>query len=147
MVFALAAIVAGVSVVLARELSRPARWVLHRGRACYVVITRPDSSAARPPDLVQRRITASRPNELWVVDFTYVPTWSGMGFTAFVADAFDGGQSSIRVAVLPMSGLYSRAYISTDEAALCPVWRIISWCVAPSRNARVTKPALRECAP
>ena len=40
------------------------------------------------PDLVGRDFTASRPNELWVVDFTYVPTWSGMAFTAFVSDVF-----------------------------------------------------------
>jgi putative transposase len=50
--------------------------------------TRPDSGATRPPDLVQRRFRASRPNELWVVDFTYVPTWSGMAFSAFVTDVF-----------------------------------------------------------
>jgi putative transposase len=50
--------------------------------------TRPDPAAVRPPDLVQRRFAASRPNELWIVDFTYVPTWSGMAFTAFVTDVF-----------------------------------------------------------
>ncbi len=50
--------------------------------------TRRDPSAARPADLVQRQFRASRPNELWVVDFTYVPTWSGMAFTAFVTDVF-----------------------------------------------------------
>lgn len=50
--------------------------------------TRPDESAVRPPDHVQRCFTAERPNQLWVVDFTYVPTWSGMGFTAFVTDVF-----------------------------------------------------------
>jgi putative transposase len=44
--------------------------------------------AARPPDLVHRDFTASRPNQLWLVDFTYVPTWSGMRFTAFVSDAY-----------------------------------------------------------
>ena len=48
--------------------------------------TRADLSAARPPDLVQRQFRASRPNQLWVVDFTYVPTWSGMAFSAFVND-------------------------------------------------------------
>ena len=38
---------------------------------------------------MQRDVHArSRPNELWVVDFTYVPTWSGMAFTAFVTDVF-----------------------------------------------------------
>ncbi len=49
--------------------------------------TRPDTSLViRPPDLVGRTFKASKPNELWVVDFTYVPTWSGMAFTAFVTD-------------------------------------------------------------
>jgi putative transposase len=50
--------------------------------------TRADASAARPPDLVKREFRASRPNQLWVVDFTYVPTWSGMAFSAFVTDVF-----------------------------------------------------------
>jgi len=48
--------------------------------------TVPDSAAARPPDLVERDFTASALNRLWVVDFTYVPTWAGMAFTAFVTD-------------------------------------------------------------
>jgi putative transposase len=52
------------------------------------VTTRPDPAAARPADLVQRNFRASRPNELWVVDFTYVATWSGMAFSAFVSDVF-----------------------------------------------------------
>ena len=37
---------------------------------------------------MKREFHAERPNELWVVDFTYVPTWSGMAFTAFVTDVF-----------------------------------------------------------
>jgi putative transposase len=57
-----------------------------RGRR--FVTTTPDSSAARPPDLVKREFSATEPNRLWVVDFTYVPTWSGMAFTAFVSDVF-----------------------------------------------------------
>ena len=48
--------------------------------------TVPDSTAPRPPDLVNRDFHAEAPNRLWVVDFTYVPTWSGMAFTAFVSD-------------------------------------------------------------
>ena len=52
------------------------------------VTTCPDPAAARPPDLVGRNFTASRPNELWVVDFTYVPTWSGTVFSAFVSDVY-----------------------------------------------------------
>jgi putative transposase len=50
--------------------------------------TRPDAAATRPADHVQRRFTAQRPNQLWVVDFTYVPTWSGTAFTAFVTDVY-----------------------------------------------------------
>jgi len=52
------------------------------------VTTRPDTAASRPPDLVNRDFSAVRPNALWLVDFTYVATWAGMAFTAFVADAF-----------------------------------------------------------
>ncbi|WP_304052032.1 IS3 family transposase, partial [Jatrophihabitans endophyticus] len=57
-----------------------------RGRR--FVTTKPDPSAARPPDLVKRNFSATQPNRLWVVDFTYVPTWSGTAFTAFVSDVF-----------------------------------------------------------
>jgi len=57
-----------------------------RGRP--TVTTRADRAAARPPDLVDRDFTAARPNQLWVVDFTYVPTWSGTVFTAFVSDVY-----------------------------------------------------------
>lgn len=45
-----------------------------------------DTAAARPVDLVDRNFTALGPNRLWCADFTYVPTWSGMVYTAFVFD-------------------------------------------------------------
>ena len=50
--------------------------------------TRADPAALRPADRVNRQFSAPRPNLLWLVDFTYVSTWSGMGFTAFVSGAF-----------------------------------------------------------
>jgi len=59
---------------------------IRRGRR--FVTTRPDPAAARPPDLVNRNFHAERPNAVWVVDFTHVPTWSGTAFTAFVSDVF-----------------------------------------------------------
>ena len=59
---------------------------IRRGK--QFITTRPDESALRPADHVQRQFRADRPNELWVVDFTYVPTWSGMAFTAFVTDVY-----------------------------------------------------------
>jgi putative transposase len=47
-----------------------------------------DNRVERPLDLVQRDFTATRPNELWVADLTYVATWSGFVFVAFVIDVF-----------------------------------------------------------
>ncbi len=43
-----------------------------------------DESAARPADLVDRDFTAERPNQLWVADLTYVATWTGFVYVAFV---------------------------------------------------------------
>jgi putative transposase len=57
-----------------------------RGRKCKTTI--PDESAARPADLVNRDFTASRPNQLWVSDLTYVATWRGFVYVAFVIDVF-----------------------------------------------------------
>ena len=58
-----------------------------RGRA-WVTTTHPDTAASRPPDLVARHFSATRPNQLWVSDFTYVATWSGFVYVAFVIDVF-----------------------------------------------------------
>ena len=58
-----------------------------RGRA-FTVTTVADSAVARPPDLVARQFTAMRPNQLWVADLTYVATWRGFVYVAFVIDVF-----------------------------------------------------------
>ena len=58
-----------------------------RGRA-WVTTTHPEMDRPRPPDLVDRNFTATRPNQLWVSDFTYVATWRGFVYVAFVIDAF-----------------------------------------------------------
>jgi putative transposase len=42
----------------------------------------------KPQDRVQRRFVASRPDELWVADFTFVATWTGFVYVAFVIDVF-----------------------------------------------------------
>jgi putative transposase len=47
-----------------------------------------DMKAPRPLDLVNREFTASAPNQLWVADFTYVATWKGFVYVAFVIDVF-----------------------------------------------------------
>lgn len=57
-----------------------------RGKAKRTTI--PDGTADRPTDLVERDCTAPAPNRLWVADFTYVATWTGVVYVAFVIDAF-----------------------------------------------------------
>ena len=57
-----------------------------RGRRFKTTIA--DSSSPRPADLVERNFTVSRPNALWVADLTYVATWAGFAYVAFVIDAF-----------------------------------------------------------
>lgn len=47
-----------------------------------------DDVAAKPADLVQRDFAASQPNQLWVADITYMTTWSGFVYAAFVLDVF-----------------------------------------------------------
>lgn len=53
-----------------------------RGKA--VRTTRPDPAAPCPLDRVNRQFAAQRPNQLWVSDFTYVSTWQGFVYVAFV---------------------------------------------------------------
>jgi transposase InsO family protein len=50
--------------------------------------TKPDPQAARRPDLVQRDFDVDAPNRLWVADLTYLRSWEGLGFFAFVLDAY-----------------------------------------------------------
>ena len=57
-------------------------------RTKRVRTTRADPVAARHPDLVKRRFRADAPNQLWVTDLTYVPTWAGVAYVCFIVDAF-----------------------------------------------------------
>ena len=50
--------------------------------------TTPDTAAPCPLDRVHRAFEADRPNQLWVSDFTYVSTWQGFVYVAFVIDVF-----------------------------------------------------------
>lgn len=58
-----------------------------RGRA-FKITTVAGETALRPPDLVNREFKAARPNQLWVADITYVATWVGFVYVAFVIDVF-----------------------------------------------------------
>jgi putative transposase len=55
-----------------------------RGRRKRTTVS--DPAAERPSDLVERTFAASAPNQLWVADITYVATWSGFAYVAFVTD-------------------------------------------------------------
>ena len=57
-------------------------------RRAWKITTQSDPAAGRPADLVDRQFTATRPNQLWVADFTYVATWRGFVYVAFVIDVF-----------------------------------------------------------
>ena len=57
-----------------------------------------DPAGERPSDLVERAFAASAPNQLWVADITYVATWSGFAYVAFVTDVFSRAIVGWRVA-------------------------------------------------
>lgn len=57
-------------------------------RGKHLRTTKADPAAARHPDLVGRKFTASAPNQLWVTDLTYVPTWAGVAYVCFIVDAY-----------------------------------------------------------
>ncbi len=57
-----------------------------RGKKARTTIV--DEAAIRPADLVERDFTATHPNQLWVADLTYVATWAGFVYVAFVIDVF-----------------------------------------------------------
>jgi putative transposase len=59
---------------------------IRRGRKIRTTVR--DSGHERATDLLQRDFTASRPNQRWVADFTYVASWSGIVYVAFVVDVF-----------------------------------------------------------
>jgi putative transposase len=59
---------------------------VRRGKAVRTTVS--DPKAPCPLDLVNRQFRAERPNRLWVSDFTYVSTWQGWVYVAFVVDVF-----------------------------------------------------------
>jgi putative transposase len=57
-------------------------------RRRWITTTERDAAAKAAPDLVQRKFSATAPNQLWVADITYVPTWEGFLFLAVVLDVW-----------------------------------------------------------
>ena len=85
-----------------------------RSRA-FRTTTTPGDVAERPLDLVDRDFRASRPNQLWVSDLTYVATWRGFVYVAFVIDAFARRIVGWRVS----SSLRSDLALDALEQAIC----------------------------
>jgi putative transposase len=85
-----------------------------RGRKVFT--TRADGRDQRPDDLVQRRFTAAAPNRLWVADLTYVRTWAGFCYVAFVVDVFSrmivgwATSPTMRTEDLPLVALETAAW-------------------------------------
>lgn len=77
--------------------------------------TIPGAAADRPLDLVDRNFTATRPNQLWVADLTYVATWRGFVYVAFVLDVFSRRIVGWRVS----SSLRSDLALDALEQAIC----------------------------
>jgi putative transposase len=71
---------------VARLMRRMGLRGVVRGRKTWTTI--PANLAERPRDLVQRQFQAGGPNRLWVADLTYVATWRGFAYVAFVTDVF-----------------------------------------------------------
>jgi len=85
-----------------------------RGRKVFT--TRGDDRDQRPEDLVQRRFSAAAPNRLWVADLTYVRTWAGFCYVAFVVDVYSrmivgwATSSTMRTEDLPLVALETAAW-------------------------------------
>jgi len=84
-----------------------------RGRA-FKVTTEADPALARPADLVRRDFRAERPNQLWVADLTYVATWAGFVYVAFIIDVYSRSIVGWRVS----SSLRSDLALDALEQAL-----------------------------
>lgn len=87
--------------------------------------TRPDPAAPCPLDRVNRQFVAQRPNQLWVSDFTYVSTWQGFVYVAFVIDVFARHIVGWRVS----RSMHTEFVLDALEQAL--------WARQPERNALI----------
>ena len=105
-------------------------------RGKKVVTTNPDAARPCPDDKVNRAFHAARPNQLWVSDFTCVPTWSGTVYVAFVIDVFAREPSGPCIARNSPPGCFVRA--SPDHSAS------VGWRVSTSMTTQFVLDALEQ---
>jgi transposase InsO family protein len=85
-------------------------------RRATTFTTRPDRNDTLPGDLVKRRFVADRPCRLWVADITYVATWQGFAYVAFITDVYSrrivgwNVASTLKADVLPLQALNMAAW-------------------------------------
>lgn len=85
--------------------------------------TKSDPTTVKPGDLVNRQFTALAPRRLWVADVTYVATWSGFAYVAFVTDVFSRRivgwrvASTLKADVLPLQALDMAAWDAGGDLA------------------------------
>jgi putative transposase len=85
-------------------------------RSKRIFTTKSDPAGARPTDLVKRRFTADAPRRLWVADITYVRTWQGFAYVAFVTDVHSrrivgwNVAATLKADVLPLQALDMAAW-------------------------------------
>ena len=85
-------------------------------RSKRVFTTKSDPAGRRPTDLVQRHFRADAPRRLWVVDVTYVRTWQGFAYVAFVTDVFSrrivgwNVAATLKADILPLQALDMAAF-------------------------------------
>jgi putative transposase len=105
----------------ARLMRRAGLRGVRRGKRVFT--TRPDPAAARPADLVHRQFTADAPRRLWVADITYVRTWQGFAYVAFVTDAYSrriagwNVAATLRADILPLQALDMAAWAAGGDLA------------------------------
>lgn len=95
-------------------MRRPACRAWRRGKRRRSTV--PEDTAARPLDLLHRQFVAERPNHLKVKGFTYVATWRGVVYVAFVSDVFARRIAGWRASVSMRTDLALDALDALDEA-------------------------------
>ena len=92
---------------------------VRRGRTTFT--TKPKKTDSYPADKVNRQFVATRPCQLWVADITYVATWSGFAYVAFVTDVFSrkivgwSVSSTLKTDMLPLQALNMAAWNVSDD--------------------------------
>jgi putative transposase len=86
---------------------------IRRGKKCWTTIA--DDLLDRPTDKVNRQFVATRPNQLWVADLTFVATWVGFVYVAFITDVFARCIVGWRVS----RSLHTDIVLDALEQALC----------------------------